>query len=124
MRHRVRDPGTFDRVRLELSVMGKVYKSSGKSGGWFEDELLEIQVALPESTYMKACINCTFSDYAPAGNGMFGCMACFRDNKAGYLAVRNKSDLYRIWDTKTEWVQETYLCSEFERRVPGTGYRG
>jgi hypothetical protein len=21
-------------------------------------------------------------------------------------------------------VQETYLCPEFERRIPGTGYRG
>jgi hypothetical protein len=27
-------------------------------------------------------------------------------------------------DTMTEFVQETCLCPEFEKRAPGTGYRG
>ncbi len=55
---------------------------------------------------------------------MFGCMACFRDNKENYLQVSSKADIFRIWDTLTEYVQETYLCPEFQRRRPGTGYRG
>ena len=51
--------GWLDRevLRLTLSVGGKTYQSRGKSG-WFEDELLEIQAALPEGVLMKACINC------------------------------------------------------------------
>ena len=58
------------------------------------------------------------------GHDLFGGLACFRDNKSGYRAVRSEGDSFRIWATVTEFVQETYLCPEFERRLPGTGYRG
>ena len=110
-------------VELELRFDDNSLKSHGRSG-WFEDELLDIQKQFPQGTFMKACINCAFSDYNPAGSGMFGCMACFRDNKEEYLSVKSKQDIFRIWDTLTEYVQETYVCPEFERRLPGTGYRG
>jgi hypothetical protein len=105
-----------------VSPFGPI-RSRGDSG-WFEDELLDIQRELPDGVHMKACITCAFSDYHPVGHGLFGGMACFRDNKDGYLAVRSKGDIFREWDTMTEFVQETYLCPEFQRRVPGTGYRG
>ncbi len=106
-----------------MSLSGYVYRSAGTSG-WFEDELLDIQKQLPDGVFLKACITCAFSDYSPYGHGLFGGMLCFRDNKAGYLTVKGKSDLFRIWSTATEYVQETYLCPEFERRVRGSGYRG
>jgi hypothetical protein len=79
---------------------------------------------MPAGTYLKTCINCAFSDYSPSGHGLFGGLACFRDNKTGYRAVRTKRDLFGIWITMTGFVQETFLCPEFERRSPGTGYRG
>ena len=112
-------------LRLTLSVDGKEYSGSGRIG-YFEDELLEIQNALPENTDIKACITCAFSDYFPAGSGMFGCMGCFRDKKEAYLQVKGKDDLFNLWQTAddAEFVQETYLCPEFQRREPGTGYRG
>ena len=47
----------------------------------------------------------------------------FRRNKAGYGSIRTKHDLFAIIPT-SERVQEIYLCPEFERRTPGTGYRG
>jgi hypothetical protein len=117
--------GGIDREHLELrlKVGDSVFKSKGWSG-WFEDELLDIQKQMPDDNYIKACINCAFSDYSPLGHGLFGCLACFRDNKQGYLLVRSKHDLFNIWKSMTEFVQETYLCPEFERRVAGTGYRG
>jgi hypothetical protein len=117
--------GGLDRehLTLELRLGGRTYQSSGRSG-WFEDEMLDVQGQLPPGTYLRACITCAYSDYSPIGHGLFGGMACFRDNKAEYLAVRSKADLFRIWGTMTEFVQETYLCPEFERRQPGTGYRG
>jgi hypothetical protein len=120
-----RADGRLDRetLRLSLLVGGGLFEGSGRSG-WFEDELLEIQAALPEGAYVKACINCAFSDYSPYGHGLFGWLACFRDNKDEYLSVRSKADLFRVWDTLTELVQETYLCAEFRRRRPGSGYRG
>lgn len=110
-------------LTLSLTVMGQTFTGSGRSG-CFEDELLEIQAALPQGAYMRACINCAFSDYNPAGHGSFGAMMCFRDNQEEYLSVKNKADFFRMWDTRTEYVQETYLCPQFRRRRPGTGYRG
>ena len=83
-----------EEIRLTLAFAGQEYSGSGSSG-WFEDELLEIQTALPHGVFMKACINCAFSDYSPYGHQMFGSMACFRDNKQGYLAVKTKQEYFR-----------------------------
>ncbi len=117
--------GGLDRkhLTLVLRVGDGSFASSGRSG-WFEDEMLEVQGQLPPGTHMRVCINCAYSDYSPVGHGLFGGLACFRDNKAGYRAVRSKADLFRVWGTMTGFVQETYLCPEFDRRQPGTGYRG
>jgi len=110
-------------LQLRLDLNGKSYTSCGQHG-WFEDELVELHQCLPEPVYLKCCFNCASSDYFPAGYGLFGGLACFRDNKQQYLKVENKSDLFQIWETMTELVQETYLCAEFEKRIAGTGYRG
>jgi hypothetical protein len=112
-----------EELALTLHVDGQAYKSRGHSG-WFEDELLDLQKSLPIGTHMKACINCAFSDYSPYGHGLFGSMACFRGCKQEYLEVRSKDDIFRIWDKNAGFVQETYLCPEFETRRPSTGYRG
>lgn len=112
-----------DVLHLTLHYLGGEYRGRGTSG-WFEDEMLEIQQALPEGAAMLACINCAYSDYNPAGHGAFGSMACFRDNKSEYLRADSKDDIFLIWDTLTEHVQETYVCPEFEPRRTGAGYRG
>lgn len=70
------------------------------------------------------CITCAYSDYSPYGHGLWGGMACFRNTKAEYLATKTKSDVFRIWDSLTEQVQETYHCPQWQPRIPGTGYRG
>ena len=110
-------------LQLELDFADKKYISCGQHG-WFEDEMLEIDAQLPKMTYMKCCFGCMFSDYNPSGSGLFGSMACFRNAKEEYLQLKDKFDLFRLWDQKAEIVQETFLCPEFEERKPGTGYRG
>lgn len=117
--------GAVDReiLFLRLTVGDYAFASQGKVG-WFEDELLDIQRQLPEGMYMHICFGCAYSDYHPVGNGLFGDLACFRNKKQEYLAIRNKHALMNLWDTRLELVQETYHCPEFERRKPGTGYRG
>lgn len=117
-----------ERLTLRLTVDGQTYSSDGRSG-WFEDEMLDVQRKLPPGTFMKACINCAFSDYSPYGHGLFGNMICFRANKAGYLALPSGEDFckdayFAVLGTVSETVQETHLCPEFERRKPGMGYRG
>jgi Family of unknown function (DUF6304) len=122
--------GQMDRERLKLclKVNDRPYFSEGKSG-WFEDEMLDLQGKLPPGTFMKACINCAFSDYSPYGHGLFGNLICFRANKKGYLGLPSGEDFskdayFDVMETVSEMFQETYLCPEFEKRVPGTGYRG
>lgn len=114
---------SYEHLQLELVLSDGTFKSSAKHG-LFEEALGQIQSQLPEGIYIKCCLNCAFSDYSPYGQGLFGCLACFRDNKDQYRCVNNKHALFSLWDTMTGYVQETYLCPEFERRVPGTGYRG
>src|SRR3954469_23584389 len=101
--------------------------SRGDTGADRQGE--DLQRKLPPGPFMKACINCDFSDYSPYGHGLFGNMICFRANKAGYLALPSGADFekdayFAVIDTVSEMVQETHLCPEFERRQPGTGYRG
>jgi hypothetical protein len=117
--------GGLDReqLRIVLEYDGQQIAGAGTSG-WFEDELLAIQAQLPEGIFIKACINCLYSDYSPYGNGLFGWMMCFRNLKAEYLKVTTKAEFWSIHGRHDRFVQETYLCPEFERRIPGTGYRG
>ncbi len=112
-----------ERLLLQFSFNDQTFTSQGLSG-WFEDELLDIQRALPTNAHLKACIACAFSDYSPGGHGLFGGLACFRDHKAEYRMVNSKGALFQLWPKMTEYVQETYLCNEFEQRIPGSGYRG
>jgi hypothetical protein len=88
---------------------------------WFEDGLLRLQTALPQTVRLHCCITCQFSDYSPGGHGLIG-MRCHRDAKEQYLAVHSKSDYFKV--PVTEEVLETYICPEYQARVAGTGYRG
>jgi hypothetical protein len=110
-------------LKIVLEYNGRRFSGSGKSG-WFEDELLEIQAQLPVGVYMQACINCLYSDYSPYGHGLFGWMMCFRNLKDEYTKVTSKAEFWSVHDRYDRLVQEIYLCSDFKRRVPGTGYRG
>src|SRR5262245_31373425 len=112
-----------EELRIILEFNHQRYAGSGKSG-WFEDELLEIQSQLPAGIFIKSCINCMYSDYSPYGHGSFGFMMCFRNLKEEYVKIRTKDDFWSIHDRYDRLVQETYLCPEFKRRIPGTGYRG
>ena len=108
---------------LTLEHDGRLYAGTGNSGS-FEGELLEIQAQLPPGVHMKACITCMYSDYSPYGQNAFGDMACYRTRKSEYLKVKGKMQFLKFQGHFDRMVQETYLCPEFERRVPGTGYRG
>jgi hypothetical protein len=117
--------GGADREILFLRlIVGDSTFASQENDGWFEDALQDIQRQLPEEMYMRICFCCAYSDYHPVGNGLFGDLACFRNKKQEYLAICNKYALMDLWSTRIEEVQETYCCQEFERRQPGTGYRG
>ena len=109
-------------LHFQLTFQGRLFKTSGKVRyASFDEQLTELQALLPPAVYLKICWNCAFSDYSPAGSGVFGNMACFRDCKAAYQAVKTKKELFEIWSKRAEDVQEIYLCSEFEKRPSGIG---
>lgn len=105
-------------LRLTMSVGGEQLEIVDD---WFEDGVLRMDRSLPADTRLVCCATCLYSDYSPAGHGLMG-MACHRGAKQQYLAVRSKADYWSV--PVTEVVMETYLCPEYQRRVPGTGYRG
>ena len=89
---------------------------------WFEDGVLRLDQEVEDvGARLVCCATCLYSDYSPAGHGLMG-MRCHRSAKAQYLAVRSKLDYWSV--PVAEDVMETYLCPEYERRIPGTGYRG
>ncbi|MFI0515183.1 hypothetical protein RKD19_001776 [Streptomyces canus] len=93
----------------------------------FERALQDIQRQLPRAARMKACIACAWSDYSPYGNGLMAGLACFRDIKDRYRRVEGKrgpGNIFDVWEDLTEYVQETWLCPEFEHRGTHEGYRG
>ncbi|MGQ4429382.1 MULTISPECIES: DUF6304 family protein [unclassified Streptomyces] len=110
-----------------LRLDGHAYRNAA-GADTFEDALNEVQRQLPAGTRMRACVACAWSDYSPFGNGLMAGLACFRDAKDRYRQVDGKhgpTGIFAIWDQRTEFVQETWLCGEFAHRSSThTGYRG
>lgn len=123
------DRNALDKEDLYLSLFhkGKSYETEANLGD-FENGLLSLNECLPKPLYIKSCITCQYSDYSPYGMGMFGTLACFREIKEKYLELGKDGDIKRevlcLWDQMTEYVQEIHLCEEYDKRIPGTGYRG
>lgn len=106
-------------LHLALTVGGQRFDVDDN---WFEDGVLRLDRAIHDAgASLTCCVTCLYSDYSPAGQGLAG-MRCHRSAKEQYLAVRSKRDYWSV--PVTEDVLETYLCPEYERRIPGTGYRG
>ncbi len=116
--NRQRPPGAARNLSLSLVLDGVTYLVTDD---WFEDGVQRLEEALPPGTRLVCCVTCLFSDYSPGRHGLTG-IRCHRGAREQYLAVRSKSDYWSV--PVTEEVPETYLCGEYQRRIPGTGYRG
>jgi hypothetical protein len=111
-------PGSAHTLTVSMVLDGVTYEVADD---WFEDGIQRLERALPPGVQLVCCVTCLFSDYSPGGHGMTG-IRCHRGAKEQYLAVRSKADYWPV--PVTEEVPETYLCEEYQRRIPGTGYRG
>lgn len=112
-----------EQFAMTLHVAGLV-TATRQPWGIFEEALDDIHRQLPATAYLKMCISCAWSDYSPAGTPLFGGMACFRDAKDAYSCVRSKRAIFEVWNQRTGFVQETFVCPAFQRRGPNAGYRG
>ncbi len=117
-RHGEPPQATPRNLSLSLVLDGVTY---AVRDDWFEDGIQRLEESLPAGARLACCVTCLFSDYSPGGHGLTG-IRCHRGAKDQYLAVRSKLDYWSV--PVTEEVPETYLCGEYQRRIPGTGYRG
>ncbi|MEX3102119.1 MULTISPECIES: DUF6304 family protein [unclassified Streptomyces] len=111
--------------RAVLHHAGHDYPADGCDD--FEAALHEIQRTLPSGVRIKACVSCAWSDYPPGACALMGDLACFRDAKDAYLRVTGKqgpNGIFACLDQRSGFVQETWLCEQFENRVGDVGYRG
>ncbi len=106
---------------LELKTPTQTVRSSNRSEDWFEFKMQELVEQLGEDWHIHSCFTCAFGDYGNilGGHGLFGGIACFRDVKAEYLQVKGKGrgEFFSVWSRRTAFVQETYLCEEYEAKV-------
>ena len=110
--------GGVGALRLSLVLAGVTY---AVTDDWFEDGVQRLEKSLPSGVRLTCCVTCLSSDYSPGGHGLTG-ISCHRGAKEQYLAVKSKRDYWKV--PVAEEVPETYVCGEYERRIPGTGYRG
>ncbi|WP_416969901.1 DUF6304 family protein [Streptomyces sp. 4F14] len=112
--------------RAVLRLDGRDYPA-GDDCDSYESALHEIQRNLPSGVRIKACVSCAWSDYPPGACALMGDLACFRDAKDAYRRVTGKqgpNGIFTCLEQRTEFVQETWVCEQFEDRVGDVGYRG
>lgn len=118
-------PGAGELLTVTLRLDGHTYTVGPLYD--FEDALHKIACALPRETRLKACIACAWSDYHPVGHSLMTGLACFRGAKDVYRRCDGKkgpNGILTIWPEHTEFVQETWVCEQFEHRTSDRGYRG
>jgi len=105
--------GALDYAKLHLSLNDGDRDFRADNQENFEDALCTLKSEMSTTGYLRICHSCVLSDYSPYGHGVFGDLACFRDNRREFLAASNKRKFLEIWNTHTEMVQETHVCPEF-----------
>ncbi|OQP57646.1 hypothetical protein A3860_08420 [Niastella vici] len=116
-------PGTgieYEHVTLSLEIADKIYTGTS---GYFESCFDGIRDQIRDEYHLKNCYGCMYGDYSVYGQGSFGTMLCFRNQKEEYSKVTNK-DEYMELDAPYRHVQEIYCCDQYEIRKKGAGYRG
>lgn len=110
----------FEYLTLSMAIADKIY--TGRSE-YFESSFDSIRDQIGDRYHLKNCYGCMYGDYSVYGQGCFGSMHCFRNQKAEYSKVTNKSE-YMELAPPARFVQEIYCCDQFEIRSKGAGYRG
>lgn len=114
--------GGLDRYDLTLELTVDKTKYTGK-GDLFEIASNNLIHSSGSQVKFKNCFGCNFSDYSVYGQGVYGTMLCFKNQKEEYLKVKTK-DQYMKLEREDRLVQETFCCEEFKMRNNNIGYRG
>ncbi|WP_027002480.1 DUF6304 family protein [Hugenholtzia roseola] len=110
-------------LNLTLTLPNAKVLYEGK-GDFFETALQQIQEKLADAYRLKCCFGCAFSDYSVYGQGFWGTLFCYEPIREQYERVKSKEDFMEIMEKHGGKVGETHLCSKFQPRSKGAGYRG
>lgn len=123
--HHLGKPAPNGGLDDETVVMGIYFKGSYHKacGGWYEDVLLDLKQQLGQDVFFKNCFGCLYSDYSIFGQSAFGSLMCFYGQKECYLLAKDKKDYMALYDNAL-YVQETFICDDFQMRDRQVGYRG
>jgi hypothetical protein len=107
--------GQYD-LTLSLTLNKQYYENMDNF--FFDNVMFGLEKKLPAGWYFKTCVNCYLSEPQPGGGPAFQTWGCFRNHRERLEWARSllypKSGMFAIWKEKTQWVQEIYLCDEFE----------
>jgi hypothetical protein len=109
--------GGDDHWAFVLQIADQLFEATTRPLN-IEKVLEQFQQQLPSTMFLKCCQFCAFSAYEPfSGEGSL----CFRNKKGAFRAIkyqpqpRSKIQINALRNEGgVEYVQEMYLCSEFE----------
>lgn len=107
-------------VTLSLTITGEIFSGTSDC---FELSFDQIRDQIKDKYQLKNCYGCMYGDYSVYGQGSFGTMLCFRNQKAAYNNVTTKSEYMELGPPDRR-VQEIFCCDQYENRKNGAGYRG
>ena len=110
----------FLELKLSIQIHDELFEAQSD---FFEPAAIQIQKQFKGKYKFKNCFGCNYSDYSVYGQGLFGTMFCFANQKSAYLKVKSKMDYMNLAPEKMT-VQETFICEEFEFRGADVAYRG
>ena len=103
-------------VSLKIEIDQKIYRVSNLYSD-FETPLIELSKQFPPEVYLKVCLNCRLSEYPP--NIVNSGLRCFKNAKSEFKQVKeDKWAFIELYTEKGIVIDETYVCSEFEKRPP------
>jgi hypothetical protein len=109
-------PGHPQHLRLSLTFDGWPRKSPTNG---LKAAFSDWRPRFPPGTSLVCCVTCPYSDCSPGRHGSWASAVIVALRSSTWLSGR--PDYWSV--PVTEEVPETYLCREYQRRIPGTRYR-
>jgi hypothetical protein len=86
--------------------------------GLMEEVLTALQKQLPDNQFFRCCNFCRFSTYLENQQGPMGDLLCMKNCKKQFLKIKTLRGFKSLLEREKEYiskVNETHLCSQFER---------
>ena len=109
-------------LNISSSIEGVLYKAQHQPD--FEAAMLALRRTWKETGVLRCCESCAWSDYERGtSRGHLFCALAHKElyRKSARGTARERQGLTLLG---TDWVDELFVCAEFEERPENWGYRG